>query len=171
MNYLNEMNSHYIRYYLKQSGGSLSDIGEIYKSPLIYQRGSGIGSFFSALFRRLKPVVTTLAQQAVKTGQAIIQDKNINNKSIKDILKEHGRVAVQDLAQKGINKVFDNMGGAGIKRPNPFTTFHILKSTAKRKRRCKTPKRTSRTRRNKRTTTIQRRKQGLRRRILDIFDK
>lgn len=172
------MNSHYTRYYLVQSGGNLADIGEVYRSPLIYQRGKGIGSLFSGLLRYLQPVFTSgakaLKQQALKTGKAILQE--VGSKPITNILKEQGKAAAQELAQKCIDKLFDSMGGADansrmlIKRRNPFATLH-LPSAFKRKRRSKSkksPKKTVKKTKSKRKL-IKKPKKG--KRVLDIFDK
>lgn len=171
------MNSHYTRYYLNQSGGNLADIGELYRSPLIYQRERGIGSFFTGLLRYLRPLIASganaIKQQAVTTGKAILED--IGSKPIQNILKEQGKVAVQELAQKGINKLFDSMGGAGInkrnvkKRPNPFTSLQP-RSLFKHRRRSKSKKSAGK-KSTSRARTSAKRKRNSRKRILDIFDK
>lgn len=148
----------YTQYYLIQSGGNLTDIGELYRSPIIYQRGRGIGSFFSGLLKYFQPLVASgakvLKQQAIKTGKAILEEGG--SKALKDILKEQGKAAAQELTQKGINKLFDSMDGAGnrkpIKRGNPFTSLYHNP----------TPKRARRSRVKKRS---------LCKRVLDIFDK
>lgn len=101
------MDSYYTQYYLRQKGAGLSDIGPLYKTPVFYQRGSGIGSFFSGLFKHLKPLVSSgidaLKNQSLKTSSAILND--IGKKPFKEILKEQGKVAVKDLTEKGINKL------------------------------------------------------------------
>lgn len=168
------MNSYYTRYYLIQSGGNLNDIGELYRSPLIYQRGRGIGSFFSGLLRYLQPIVSSgakvLKQQAIKTGKAILEDAA--SKPMKDILREQGKAAAQELAQKGINKLFDHMDGAGrsnrmtIKRPNPFTTARFTLVPKRKKRSKQTTKKAS----SKKKKSIKD-EHNFRKRVLDIFDK
>lgn len=101
------MESYYTQYYLRQKGGGLSDIGPLYKSPVFYQRGSGIGSFFSGLFKHIKPLVSSgieaLKSQSLKTSSAILND--IGKKPINEILKEQGKIAVKDLTEKGLNKL------------------------------------------------------------------
>jgi len=42
-----------VKYYIKQAGGGDDVVGPIY----VMQRGKGIGSFLSGLFRALKPVL------------------------------------------------------------------------------------------------------------------
>lgn len=118
------MDTYYTRYYSRQYGGSLSDIGPIYKSPVFYQKGSGVGSFFTGLFKYLKPAISSgfdaLKHQSVRTGKAIIND--VGSKPLKEILKEHGKIAVQELAEKGINKLkrmrkqSGGGGGGGVKK-------------------------------------------------------
>lgn len=166
-----DMNSYYTRYYLLQSGGNLVDIGELYRSPIIYQRGKGIGSFFTGLLRYLQPLFSSgakvLKEQAIKTGKAIL--KEAGNKPINDILKEQGKSAVEELAQKGINKMFGGAGGSNrmlIKRSNPFTSLHFSPAS-KRKKTLKSKKHS----RKSTKKAIKRKKPKPHKRILDIFDK
>jgi hypothetical protein len=84
------MNKHYTNYYFAQVGGAgLHDIGPIYAAPYVYQRGSGIGSFFSGLIRSLNPLISSglnaIRNQSIKTGGEIL--KNVGSKPFKDILK------------------------------------------------------------------------------------
>ncbi|XP_037911977.1 uncharacterized protein F54H12.2-like [Hermetia illucens] len=71
------MDSYFTRYYLIQSGGN-SSIQNLYRPPDISQHGGGVKSFFRGLVRHASPVVsagaTTLKQQAVKTGKAILSE-------------------------------------------------------------------------------------------------
>lgn len=153
------MDKLYTQYYLIQSGGGLSDIGPLYYAPHFRQRGSGIlGNIFSGLVKFFKPLISsgvrTLKDQSIKTGTAILQD--IGNKPMHEILREHGKSAVKDLANKGIDKLFKKKqegsgcrkrkcGHKGIKRKFP-QHFNHLALKAKRRRSNK-------------------------KRILDIFDK
>lgn len=114
------MYSYYTQYYLRQQGHGLADIGPLYKGPSIYQRGSGIGNFFSGLFRNLKPLISSgleaLRDQSVKTGTAILSD--VGRKPFKEILKEQGKIAVQDLTQRGVNKLKRMRSQTGGRRKN-----------------------------------------------------
>lgn len=162
------MDTYYTRYYSRQYGGSLSDIGPIYKSPVFYQKGSGVGSFFTGLFKYLKPAISSgfdaLRHQSMRTGKAIIND--VGSKHIKDILKEHGKIAVQELAEKGINKLkrmCKQSGGGGakkrkkhIKRRKFNRVYHSKSKIAKRQRV-----------RNQRKNRVKRRQKT---RIIDIFN-
>lgn len=128
------MHTHYTQYYLTQSGRGISDIGNIYKSPGFYQTGrGGIGSFFSGLFRNLKPLVSSgfsaLKEQSIKTGKDILSE--IGQKPFKQILKEQGKVAATELTQRGIAKLKRKMQkGQGEKRKKKST----IKRVAKRKK-------------------------------------
>lgn len=123
------MDSYFTRYYLIQSGGN-SSIQNLYRSPDISQHGGGVGSFFRGLVRHASPLVsagaTTLKQQAVKTGKAILSE--VGSKPIKTILKRQAKTAARKLTQKGINKLFRGLHNVVInnhssrKRPNPFET-------------------------------------------------
>lgn len=102
------MNSHYAQYYLRQQGSGLADIGAIYRAPIITQRGrGGIGSFFSGAYNFLRPLfssgVEALKSQAIKSGASILD--NVGKKPFKEILKEQGKIAMEDLAFRGANKL------------------------------------------------------------------
>lgn len=111
------MDEVYLKYYQAQAGNGLSDIGQLYHiSPKFVQRGrGGIGSFFSGIFRHLKPIIKSglraLKKQSIKTGVNIIKD--LGEKPIKDILVEEGKAAVDELAQKGIKKLQKLQDGKG----------------------------------------------------------
>lgn len=97
----------YVKYYTSQRGGSIADIGDLYKGPVFVQKGHGVGSFFNGLVRYLKPVFTSglsaLKEQSLKSGQAIIRD--LGHKAIPDILKEQTVIAAENLANKAVNKL------------------------------------------------------------------
>lgn len=112
------MNSHYAQYYLRQVGAGLGDIGTLYHAPLIPQRGRGIGSFFSGAFNYLRPLFSSgldaLKNQAIKSGASILD--NVGTKPLKEVLKEQGKIALQDLAMRGANKLKRKMQGGEGKR-------------------------------------------------------
>lgn len=114
------MNSHYAQYYLRQEGRGLSDIGTLYNAPLIRQRGrGGIGNFFSGAFNYLRPLfssgIEALKSQAVKSGSAILD--NVGKKPLKEVLKEQGKMAIEDLAIRGVNKLKRKIqGGSGVRK-------------------------------------------------------
>lgn len=120
------MPAHYARYYIHQSGGGSGNnggIGMVYHSPQIYQRGrGGIGNFFSGLFQRMQPLIrsglTAVKNQSLKTGSAILSDLADNNKNIKNVLKEQTFSGLNELKERGLNKLKRklNQEGDGVKR-------------------------------------------------------
>lgn len=165
------METRYLKYYINQSGRGLSDIGVLHRSPLVLQQGRGVGDFFSAVFRTLKPLLSsglnTLKDQSIKTGSAILAD--LKQKPLKDILKEQGTAALQELTEKGLSKIKRNMQGKGIKRKITRSRPQSIVRRSKRKTRRKPgiqkggrKRRRSGKRRTARTVK--------RKRVLDIFD-
>lgn len=106
----------YHRYYLHQSGHG-SDyggrFGSTYISPLVLQRGYGIGGIFSTVARYLTPVLGALGETAFTAGKNILRD--IGHKSIGDILKEQGKIATSSLADRAVKQVHEWIG-AGRRR-------------------------------------------------------
>lgn len=123
------MSQHYVNYFLsQQQGGSMSDIGQLYKSkrinqrgfgfgysPMLIQNGYGIGNFLYGLYRMLNPLIISgmnaIKSEAFNTGKNILGD--IGKKSLKNIITEHGTQAIQNLKLKAENKV-NNMQGKGV---------------------------------------------------------
>lgn len=115
------MEAIYTNYYLNQAGGGINDIGSLYANTRIVQHGRGsIGAFFSGIYKSLKPIISSglnaLKKQTIKSGTAVLE--NIGTKPFKDILQEQGKIAAQELTQKGINKLkrLQEGSGKGIKR-------------------------------------------------------
>lgn len=168
------MHSYYKQYYLRQSGGGLSDIGSLYKSPLHYQRGrGGIGNFFGSIFRHIKPFLrsglSALSEQAVKSGTDILA--NVGKKPLKSVLKEQGKIALNNLAERGLNKFKRMQSGKGRRRKN-IKRGRVSKknhSTVKRRRRRKT-KQTGTGRKRRRTKSSRRKSSVKKTRFVDIFD-
>lgn len=150
------MPAHYAKYYLQQSGGgsgsgySHGGIGMIYHSPQVYQRGrGGVGNFFSALFQRLQPIMssglTAVKNQSLKTGSAILNDL-ADNKNFKSVLKDQGLSALNELKERGLSKLKRklNQDGDGKKRikrvnkssphPLPTRTSHAKPKKLRRKK-------------------------------------
>lgn len=125
------MDEVYLKYYQSQAGNGLGDIGQLYHiSPKYYQRGrGGIGSFFSGIFRHLKPLMRSglhaLKKQSLKTGVNILKD--LGQKPIKDIFIEEGKAAVDDLAQKGIKKLQKMQNGKGTAHSFTFKNSRSIK--------------------------------------------
>lgn len=128
---LSKMDEVYLKYYQSQAGNGLGDIGELYHiSPKYHQRGrGGIGSFFSGIFRHLKPLMRSglraLKKQSIKTSANIIKD--LGEKPIKDIFIEEGKAAVDELAQKGIKKLQKMQDGKGTAHSFTFKNQRNIK--------------------------------------------
>lgn len=113
------MNQVYTAYYSGQLGGGLSHIGSLYAYPRVLQNGRGLGSFFASLFRTLKPLlfsgVNAVKNQAVNTGKAILSD--FGRKPLRNILEEQGKIALNNLTEKAINKISSKFQkGSGRRR-------------------------------------------------------
>lgn len=151
------MDQVYTAYYTGQLGGGLSHIGSLYVSPRVLQHGRGIGSFFASLYRTLKPLLfsgaNVIKNQAVDTSKAILND--FGRKPLRNILEEQGKIALNNLTEKAVNKISSKFQRGTGKRS-------IKHRNKKRKR--QSPKRTKAKRikkKNKRTKTH----------IKDIFSK
>ena len=69
-----------VKYYVRQAGGGDNGVGPIYTVPPFVQRGRGIGSFLSGLFRAVRPILWSgakdfgkatlkaLGNEALRTG-------------------------------------------------------------------------------------------------------
>lgn len=126
-----KMDEVYLKYYQNQAGSGLEDIGNLYHiSPRFHQRGrGGIGSFFSGIYRYIKPIINSglraLKKQSIKTGVNIIKD--LGEKPIKDILINEGKAAVDELAQKGIRKLQKIQEGEGTSHSFTFKNLKNIK--------------------------------------------
>lgn len=174
------MASSYTKYY-SQQGSGLSDIGRLHQQPIFVQRGSGFGGLFTKIYKYLSPLavsgLSALREQAVRSGKEILQDIG-TQKSIKEILKERGQEAVNDLAIKGINKLkraaSSQRGSGYIKRralmkssiPTKRRHRRHRSLSLKRKRITKIKQIGGRRRRRRNTT----KKRQSRTRTLDIFN-
>ncbi len=103
----------YEQYYVGQSGNGL---------PVFYgsrtQRGHGIGSLFSGLFRSIFPILKRVApivgKKALETGMQIFGDVSSGQS-----FKESAKTRVLDALQDGINKIIpteQSQSGSGIRR-------------------------------------------------------
>jgi len=68
-----------VKYYVRQAGGGGggdNGVGPIYVVPPFVQRGHGIGSFLSGLFRAVRPILWSgaklLGKEALRTGGKIL---------------------------------------------------------------------------------------------------
>lgn len=131
--------SHYDSYFSNtQVGGSLADIGRVYRAPHNHlQRGRGFGTILSGIMRFISPYLLSgskaIGKEALRSGSEILS--NIGTMPIGELLKQQGKKSVKNLAEKSSNKLktfsegisggrvrkriaTDVMKGAAIKRPN-----------------------------------------------------
>lgn len=180
---LNKLTMGYIQYYQRQNGGGISDVGELYHSPIFLQRGRGIGNVFKGLMKHLRPLlksgVNALKEQSVKSANAIVQD--LGNKPLKDILKEQGKLAATNLVNRSINRLNrEKQEGSGfmtpfrmgaIKRKHTDTLTHLnTKQGSSKVKKRKTTKKKTIKKSKKKTKKRNPSKKSKQKRILDIFD-
>lgn len=120
------MASQYTDYYMSQVGKGQADIGHLYHGRGSYtvQRGRGVGSFFANVLRYIRPAfksgLSAVADQALRSTASIANEYNANagTKPMKQILKEQGKIALKNLASRGVNKLQKKLqtGSGGIKR-------------------------------------------------------
>lgn len=100
-----------------QYGSGLDDIGSIYRGPQFVQRGRGIGSIFGGLWKHLAPLASSglkaLGKQSLLTGSNVLRDWT-TGKNLKSSLLEQGQDAINNLAQKGVNKLKKMQSGKGF---------------------------------------------------------
>lgn len=106
----------YTQYYSNQIGSGLGQIGPLYTNPRFIQHGrGGVGAFFSNLFHYVRPLLQSsfraVKSQAIKTGKNILSEAG--SKPIKEIIKQQGRLAVEELAEKGLAKLQKMQRGEG----------------------------------------------------------
>ena len=129
-----------VSYYLQQAGrgsyrgGGYSGIGPVYSTAPFVQRGHGIGSFLSGLFRFVKPILWSgakvVGRETLRTGGKILQDIADNSSpdvKARDIVSKHIGESTRNLIGK--------LRGKGRKRKR-----HTSSSPSKTKKRGKTAK-------------------------------
>lgn len=102
------------RYYSLQAGRGLPHIGPVYRAQRNgYQKGYGIGSVISNIIGFLRPYaikgLESLADQSYITGKNVITDI-IDRRPLGQIVRNRGKEAAIDLAEKGLNSIKRKMG-------------------------------------------------------------
>lgn len=168
------MDSVYVKYYSNQIGGRGANFGNLYRVSTKVQKGRGIGSIFSGLFRFLKPHLLSglnaVKDEALRVGGEIMQ--NIGQKPIKELLREKGVEGLHNLTAKAVDKMKKTMAGGGslrclgkrIKGGTKSKKKHSKLST-KRKRVARKP-----VAKKRKSSSKSKHHRQKRRRILDIFD-
>lgn len=94
-------------YYLDQAGN-----GGIYQGSS-FQKGYGIGSFLSGLFRSVLPLLkrsgAVISRELVKSGENILSDLGNDNTNFKSVMKNRGGELFNNLKRKAL----EQMGGSG----------------------------------------------------------
>lgn len=107
----NSKMSHYVRLYSGaepnyQAGYGLSGIN-VYRGPLHRQSGAGLGNFFTAAVRYLRPLLSSginaLTNQGINSASSVLSQ--LGKKDLKTILSEESEKAVKNLSEKAINQI------------------------------------------------------------------
>ena len=118
-------------YYMQQARGV--DDGGIYKSGRV-QKGEGLGSFLSSLFRRVIPMFTSgakaVGKEALKTGVHLLKD-TLNGRPVKESFRSRVTEAGTNLTNKAADKISAMVGNGYKSRKRP----RRAQSKAGRKRR------------------------------------
>jgi len=120
------------RYYLRQAGrGNTNGIGPIYEAPPVLQRGYGIGSFLTGLWRTVRPILwcgaKTLGRETLGRGGDILSD----------MARWTGGESPRDILSRRVNETVQNSNGKlrGRGRKRKAKAVKRKKITAPRKRR------------------------------------
>jgi len=96
-----------VRYDLNQAGrGNNNDIGPVYATPFVLQRGYGIGSFFSGNWRVVRPILWSgakaLGRETWRTGGNILTDiaRSSPDQNPRDIVSKHVIATTQNQIDK-----------------------------------------------------------------------
>jgi hypothetical protein len=122
----------YIAYFAAQADGR--GVGGNFKS-VRYQKGNGIGSFFSGLFRKMLPYIksgaSAIGNELLDTGVGLLRD-HINNADPRSSIKNRLTSAGNNLSTKASNKL-QSMLGLGYKKRRIENLPHSCSSDKKRK--------------------------------------
>jgi len=99
-----------VLYYRRQAGLRHNDIGPIYSVQPFVQRGHGVGSVLTGLYRTLRPIVWSgaksmgketlraLGREALSTGGKILEDIAENHQAgTHDIVSKHVTDSTQNI--------------------------------------------------------------------------
>lgn len=115
----------YIDHYEGQVGGGVDRV--FIGAP--YQRGHGLGSFLSGLFRRALPLLTrgarAVGKEALHTGMNILDDV-AHNKPFKDSFRSRITESGRNLKRKAEEKIETLMKGSGYKIHDRAQQRHSL---------------------------------------------
>lgn len=167
------MDEYYTRYYTHQIGGSIG--GGIYsddqfqqlKIPRVYQRGRGVGSIFSSLWRFLQPLLkkgaTFASKELIENGTDILNGI-ASQKPLNHIIADQSIKFMDKIRDKATNKI-KTMAGAGKKRK---LISESIKRKNKKLRQTHSVAHHQPTQ-NKKLVKKKSKKQTIKTRVLDIF--
>lgn len=103
----------YVSYYLNQAG---SGVGQVYAGAP-YQKGHGIGSFMSSVWKTIMPLFRSGAKhvgtEILKTGANVLNDIAVDNATPKESFRKRAREASQNLSSKLNTKIMKMTGSGG----------------------------------------------------------
>ena len=104
--------SFYDIYHQQQYGGGGRGVNHVFVGAT-RQRGHGLGSFFTGLFRSALPYITkgarVVGREALRSGVNILDDISDGNMSFKDSLKNRADESVKNLKRKAVKKLTTTM--------------------------------------------------------------
>jgi len=135
-----------VKYYIRQAGGGYDDVGPIYVLPS--QRGHGIGSFLSGLFRAVRPVLWSgakdfgkatlkaLGNEALRTGGRILTG-----------IADNPTVSAHDIISKNVTEGLQNLSGRMMSGQGRKRKRATSRTSRKKTKRIKRSPHTSKTKR------------------------
>lgn len=121
----------YQAYFNLQAG---SGVGSVVYRGSPYQRGHGLGSFFSGLFRSILPIIRkgagAVGKEAVKTGIDFLGDLS-QNRPVKESFRNRISEAGANLKRKAESKI-DTLTGSGYKKRRTALKRNHSQKVAKR---------------------------------------
>lgn len=113
----------YVTYYVNQSGG-----GSVYPavySPVVYQRGGGLGGFLAGLSRRIFPLIgralRPVGKEILHAGLNVLGDVMTRKNTFRDSVENRITESGVRLKRKAMDKLDELMqgGGGGYKSKRP----------------------------------------------------
>lgn len=150
----------YTQYYLNQAG---SGFGSVYAGG-VYQKGHGIGSFLSGLFRCVFPLIKSgsavVGSELLKSGRNIISDIS-RSENPETVIKKRGKEAINNLSNLIGEKMFgsgytvakrkriqSSSSSRGGKKAKPAKKKSVKKQTKKKKNKKQTENTEKRTKKD-----------------------
>lgn len=124
----------YQAYYNLQAG---SGVGSTVFRGAAYQRGHGLGSFFSSLFRSVVPIIRkgagAIGREALRTGVNFLGDLS-ENRPVKESFQQRISEAGGNLKRKAESKIDTLMTGSGYKKKRTTNKRNHFRSQSRREK-------------------------------------